>query len=607
MAATLASVAACGSTTTTARSAGSPGAPAPHYDTIALPAGVAPSALPPADAGALTISNGTDSVQIGTSTVHFPTTVTDASWSHDGSRIAFIDANGNVATARPDGTDVQALTGTDHAVKRADPTWVGSEIMFSERDKGGVWRLKQVDLGQAVLVPESAAEIDSLGGHGASAPSHAAARAASPDYLAFQHGTGTGAQVWIADLSQRQATSHVLAAHGAQPAVSPDGQHVAFIGDNGQVYVADARHPSTAPVELTSGQSGLSHPAFTADGQRIAFSTSKGISAVAITPNSHPTVLSTTRGTASYAPVNKDSVVNVPSGDAIGRSIQLSGQQFLRAGAAPTVTLVSTSDAAALTSLSTINWNGGPLLLTDGRTLDARTSAEIKRLLGNSSAHGTVQILGDSGVVSDSIASAVVHLGYRTERIGYTTDPSDDGPDANMLYLVASDNDSAMLANQVAAASDDAATVVLVHNGTLTVPQQALFGPHARVFVTDAAAAAAMAAPWQGIPKPSMTIRRIDANATDESALMSPAAPTAITLIGAGDRTQLLLAAFYQAYGGVVLVVGNGGLPPATAAWLATNAPTIDTVSVFGVVPPATVAAVGSAISGPAGYQQTGA
>jgi hypothetical protein len=125
--------------------------------------------------------------------------------------------------------------------------------------------------------------------------------------------------------------------------------------------------------------------------------------------------------------------------------------------------------------------------------------------------------------------------------------------------------------------------------------------------VTDAAAAAAMAAPWQGIPKPSMTIRRIDANATDESALMSPAAPTAITLIGAGDRTQLLLAAFYQAYGGVVLVVGNGGLPPATAAWLATNAPTIDTVSVFGVVPPATVAAVGSAISGPAGYQQTGA
>ncbi|HMC72653.1 MAG TPA: hypothetical protein VKJ07_26095, partial [Mycobacteriales bacterium] len=68
-----------------------------------------------------TISDGTDKVVIGGVTVTFPSTVTDAAWSPDGTRLAYVDGDGNVATARSEGSGALVLTQAKPGVKRAQP------------------------------------------------------------------------------------------------------------------------------------------------------------------------------------------------------------------------------------------------------------------------------------------------------------------------------------------------------------------------------------------------------------------------------------------------------------------------------------------------------
>ena len=95
-----------------------------------------------ANASAPSITNGTATVTIGGRPARFGSNVTDAAWAPDGSRLAYVDGNGNIATARPNGGDVHVLTRTDQKVKRAHPTWAaaGSTIEFTERGRDGVWR-----------------------------------------------------------------------------------------------------------------------------------------------------------------------------------------------------------------------------------------------------------------------------------------------------------------------------------------------------------------------------------------------------------------------------------------------------------------------------------
>jgi hypothetical protein len=72
--------------------------------------------------------HGTPNVRVGDATVTFPGRVTDAAFSPDGRRVAYIDANGSVATAKPDGTDVFVLTRTKASVTRSRPTWWESQL-----------------------------------------------------------------------------------------------------------------------------------------------------------------------------------------------------------------------------------------------------------------------------------------------------------------------------------------------------------------------------------------------------------------------------------------------------------------------------------------------
>ena len=66
--------------------------------------------------------------------------------SPNGLDLAYVDGRGNIALGRLDGTGVRILTATDPEVRRAQPTFEdgGSEVVFSERGRDGVWRLKEV-------------------------------------------------------------------------------------------------------------------------------------------------------------------------------------------------------------------------------------------------------------------------------------------------------------------------------------------------------------------------------------------------------------------------------------------------------------------------------
>src|ERR1051326_5006310 len=68
------------------------------------PASAPTPAGPRYAAGTPLISDGSDTVTIGGTPVRFPTKVSEATWSPDGSRVAFVDGSGGGAPRAPDGS-----------------------------------------------------------------------------------------------------------------------------------------------------------------------------------------------------------------------------------------------------------------------------------------------------------------------------------------------------------------------------------------------------------------------------------------------------------------------------------------------------------------------
>ena len=76
----------------------------------------------------------------------FPAAVSEASWSPDGSRIAFVDGSGNVATARPDGSGVIVLVKPDQGSKLSGPSWQGGTVLYTELNAAGTHFVRQAQV-----------------------------------------------------------------------------------------------------------------------------------------------------------------------------------------------------------------------------------------------------------------------------------------------------------------------------------------------------------------------------------------------------------------------------------------------------------------------------
>jgi hypothetical protein len=600
-----------------------------------------------------TVSNGTNRVMIDHTAVTFPSTVTDAAWSPDGTRLVYVDGDGNIATARPDGTGVRVLTQSKPGVKRAQPAFEdgGGEIVFSERGTDGVWRLMGVGAdGQDDPAAGGSGEalLDSIGdGAGDTAASavydQAVVKFDGPlSTLAYQHQGANGGEIWILDRNQRGPRGQ-KARDGAQPAVAPEAKRLAFVGGDGQLYVQALPITSAGPaVRITVGVVGLTHPVWSPDGTRIAFGTASNVESVSASAPSgsggNPlTVESPSPGIPSYEPLTPTSVLRFSTGDPVSDAIAESNafyqtvpptgvpEEPTAATYATTVTLVSSADPNALT-IAGLGWSNGPMLFTDPNALPAATAAELKRLLGPSKpAYGRipkVQIIGDTGAISATVEAQVKGFGYQTTRRpdadpiaaaaalngpGMGPIPTDG---AGTVFVVSATDTPAILALEATAHggdllfTDDAAMPALDEP---IINRLASGGGKLSFIAVGGQAQTALASSWPGKPSGLSVIALGGSDADLNSLLVAERfsdGPTEVAVASTFSWQEALLAANNGPGMPVVFVDPAKGLSSDAAGWLADSAPSVSTIVAYGdtsAVPEQVLTAAENALQSPAG------
>ena len=377
----------------------------------------------------LLVSNGTAQVSIGDATVTFGSTVTDAAWSPDGTRIAYVDGDGNIATARPDGTEVVVLTSSNSAVTRSRPSWSRQWIFYAERKADGTSALMSVEANGCAIpgYPAGGAEWDMDTGDGTSyidsAPS--GSLSVGPSRVAFQHDEPSGPEIWVNDTNQRSPETYMVV-DGSEPALSLDGQQLAYVGGNGQIYVTSVAQGANGQLQITFDAQEPTRLTWTADGRHVAYQSSTGIESVGTSPasGSNPaTRLAEEPGVPSLLVAAKGGVIRLSGPDPVALSIALSQARWPSVDhyvasqgyrGAYYATLATPDDALRFPP----GKSGGPLLLTSGDALDVRTKAELTRIFGDlDPAFGTpvVTIVGTQ--ISATVESELRALGFEINRV----------------------------------------------------------------------------------------------------------------------------------------------------------------------------------------------
>jgi hypothetical protein len=384
--------------------------------------------------GTILISDGSKVVTIGDKQVTFPTTVKDAVWSPDGSRIAFIDGDGRLATARPDGTSIVYPAGSDKTGRMERPAWFGSSILatgwngneshISRRnatDSTSQWQSKDWnrmedgdDWPQGDVRDPSAAYLGDQDG-------------VSDGVVAFEHDGAKGDEVWVLDYNQRDPYD-VKIADGSEPAVSPDGTKVAYVGRNGQIQVAPAVGEKHTAKQVTFGAATPSHLVWTADGARIAYSTPQGVQSVAAIPvgsKSNPATSLTSKPASVSFLLGRANRVDSLTGDPVAAALKASQLRWPvqpvysmteNNGPASAVVIASSAEPdVALAASQVARSAHGPLLLTTGQDLDPAVRDEVRRVLGRVEGRPGATMVYLVGTLSAAAEKELRALGYSTE------------------------------------------------------------------------------------------------------------------------------------------------------------------------------------------------
>ncbi|MBO1417714.1 PD40 domain-containing protein [Streptomyces sp. FH025] len=318
---------ACGPDNSDPGPTASPGGGTPG---TAAPDGSSPSGSPApggkevngtSTANHLTISTGTRTVAMNGTTVDFGTVVRDLSWSPDGKRAAFVDGNGDLVTAAPDGsgkTTVARNPGGEtwshpswqHAAKGpsadspADATARFDNLVFVS-SKGGTLRLEKVPTKGGT--PEVLTPRNSEGGNeNMPQPPQTGntwANAGGQRGEVAYANTPAG-EVYIYDDYLRPNTHDI--GRGSQPALSPDGGHIVFVRSvNGHdhLFTRSTDDDQKAEKDLTpAATTDYTEPAWSPDGRTVAARTPDGISTLPADGSAAPTQVSTVKGLPAYRP-----------------------------------------------------------------------------------------------------------------------------------------------------------------------------------------------------------------------------------------------------------------------------------------------------------------
>ncbi|MEZ0106161.1 hypothetical protein ABH920_000142 [Catenulispora sp. EB89] len=412
-------------------------------------AGSAQAASPGSADSPLSISDGSGNITFSTHTVHIGGSVTDAAWSPDGSHVAYIDGNGQLAVANASGGDVRELTHS--SATRSHPTWEdgGSEIVFAE-GPAGASKLMSVDAnGLTMGAPTVETPVaETVGDKGSDTAPDATYRPWNPydpntmplSRLVFQE----DGQVMILDRNSRGPRA-VKLVDGTDPSIAPDGHAVAFVDAGGQIDtvalpVPFDSHGNPAPVitHVTNlAVPGFSHLTWSPDSKTIAAEgmilhmgpTPPEPKDVVTVPaaGGTPTEVRGTPGIPSYQPLNVKQLDRVAGADRIGTAIEASRSVWPSGsnnGPHADSVVLSRSDqfADALGGSALAQRVSGPLLLTQSTGLNPAVRAEISRVLGAPSSNPqltkTVYLLGGEQALSPAVFNAVKAMGYKVQRIG---------------------------------------------------------------------------------------------------------------------------------------------------------------------------------------------
>ncbi|HEX6873085.1 MAG TPA: hypothetical protein VF163_18460 [Micromonosporaceae bacterium] len=574
----------------------------------------------PVKAGTVLISNGTNTVVIGGKPVTFPTTVTDAAWSPDGSRIAFVDANKNIATARLNGTGLVVLTKAAAGVQRSSPTWQDQRIIYTYRDSKGVATLHTVwaNGGRNDGEPDNDwlyTEADTPE-TGNTAPS-GRPNGSGPD-IAFQHTGSQGPEVWLVDLNQRVPSGAKLTA-GAAAEISPDGSKVAFVAPNGQVAVISTLQQDAKPTQITFGAASPSHLAWTPDGTKVAFQTPTDVQLVSASVPAGATAnpseqLSATTGVPTFLPPPRDEVVRVAAADPVDRAIAISRMDFSdqpkyapvdAGGIANGAALISTRvglDAVRLFPELTY----GPVLVTGGAGLDPRTKAELRRVLGTVTSGGPapeILLIGGPDEISAQTESDVRSLGYLTRRLTSATNPLANQTNPSVVYVTDVTDAGSTAAN--ASLFLDWASVSLYSKGG-ALPGAARtwlnqYGAGVSIVPMDAKAAQALAASWPG--KPSALKVAATMNSLGPALAAAGGSSDCAVLVDRSSAIDVLLSVSFRCV--VFAVDGKGSLDAAVTDWLSISSGAINQLYVVDgadAISETVQQSAARALSGPLGY-----
>ncbi|MEY9906488.1 hypothetical protein ABIA35_002708 [Catenulispora sp. MAP12-49] len=632
--------AAPSTSSTSPASPASPAKPAPQYA-----------------AGTPLISDGTATVTIAGTPVTFPTTVSEASWSPDGSRIAFVDGSGNVATARPDGSSMVVLVKPDQGSKLSGPSWQGGTVLYTEQNAAGTHFVRQAQaVGQSdhssseMSTPASTEKGTWTTVADASNPTSTEARNlfGTSSTLVFQAHSAKGQELWIhhEDSNARGgANSADQFAEGSWPALSADGA-LAFVGKGGGIEMATAAamakaYGTTPPATtLEADAANATHLTWTPDGKQIAYSTPTGIMELAAgQPGAAPTQLSAKPGVVSFLPTATDHIVTLSGTsptDLVGASVSVSQHRWLTqtgttpepAGAGPhgpyamSVTIIAADDPQ--TAQKELGWAGlyGPTLLSTGHgTLDPRLTTEIKRVLGTPNTQNpfdgldTVTLVGAPGAFPANADAAITKLGYKVAHVSTAPKPDAATPTlAPAPIAVVDPADTAALTE----AKADGARVMQLSAGKLaasdltylkgldstwdtTAPQIIAFG--------DRAFTAATAVPLKRFATPTEALGTTHSDFL--AALAMNAMTTNVTIVPSNSPADILLAELSSPQKGYLLystsvatVDPTQGISPTLKALLDTRSANIDELDVIDTAAklPANLATqLGALISGPLG------
>jgi putative cell wall binding repeat protein/WD40 repeat protein len=376
-------------------------------------------------AGTLIVSDGSTTVRVGDQTVTFPTTVTDAVVSPDGSRIAYVDSDSNVSVSKLDGSGRAVLTKTTAGVTRSRPTWHSASIVFAEKRPDGTSAIVGVeangcDTGNGPAVHDIAFDTGDNTSYVDLAP--ASQDRVGPGYrFVFQHEEKSGSEVWIADNTQRGSTTEKLA-DGTEPSFSPDGTRLAYVARNGQITVRSKYWDAASGKAVTTAADHPTHLTWTPDGNRIAYTTSKGIESVPADGGT-PNALADKPGVATFVRPQSEVVNRITGADQIALAVAASQTYW------PTVTTAFMSQGfsgaheALLTAPGVMPGQQevfGPLLLTGGDALDPRTLAEMQRMFGDwkglPELAPHITIVGGTDVISAKVATDLTNKGYKVTR-----------------------------------------------------------------------------------------------------------------------------------------------------------------------------------------------